>query len=126
MFPETDPVALNQQIALMEQIRGRMAQQFFTKVLSDKLLLRRANGKVIGKADFLKCLLTPSPFTRYDLTELEIAPQPEAENRLLVTLLTRTEDHYGAARNFRHIRFFIHAAAGWKLEFWYVYEDVCA
>lgn len=126
MFPETDLVALNQQIAIMEQTRGHAAQQFFAKVLSDKLLLRRANGKVIGKADFLQSLRAPSPFTQYDLAQLEVATRTEAENRLMVTLLARTEDRYGATRNFRHIRFFIHAAVGWKLEFWYVYEDVCA
>ncbi len=126
MFPETDLVVLNQHIAVMEQARGRTAQQFFTNVLSDKLLLRRANGKVIGKADFLQSLLAPSPFMQYDLAQLEVATQTEAENHLMVTLLARTEDRYGAARNFRHIRFFIHSAAGWKLEFWYVYEDVCA
>lgn len=123
---EADIVALNQQLAVMEQQRGRTAQQFFTKLLSDKLLLRRANGKVIGKADFLQSLQALSPFTQYNLEQLEIAQLAEVENRVLVTLLMRTEDQYAAARCFRHIRFFTCIAAGWKLESWYIYEDVCA
>ena len=101
---ETDLVALNQQIAVLEQERGRTAQHFFTNLLSDQLLLRRANGKVIGKADFLQSLQAPSPFTQYNIEQLEIAQLAEGAPQAMVTLLMRTEDHYGAARCFRHIR----------------------
>ncbi len=126
MVLETDLVALNQQLAVMEQTRGHTAQQFFLRLLSDKLLLRRANGKVVGKTDFLQGLAAPSPFTQYNLEQLGVGQRAEVEKRVMVTLLMRTEDCYGAARNFRHIRFFTRSTAGWKLEFWYVYEDVCA
>ena len=126
MVLEADIVALNQQIAVLEQQRGRTAQQFFTKLLSDQLLLRRANGKVIRRADFLQSLRAPSPFTQYSVEQLEMAQLPEVEKRVMVTLLMRTEDQYGAARCFRHIRYFTRTATRWRMEFWYVYEDVCA
>ncbi len=123
---ETDLIALNQQIAVLEQLRGHPAQSFFMKLLSDQLLLRRANGKVIGKADFLQSLRAPSPFTQYSVEQLELAQLADVEKRVMVTLLMRTEDQYGAARCFRHIRYFTRTATRWRLEFWYVYEDVCA
>jgi hypothetical protein len=126
MFLETDLVALNQKIAVLEQERGRTTQHFFTKLLSDQLLFRRANGRVIGKADFLQSLSTPSPFTQYKVEQLEQVQLAEVKKRTLVTLLMRTEDRYGAARCFRHIRYFTRSATRWRLEFWYVYEDVCA
>lgn len=122
---ETDLIGLNQQMAALEQQRGRPAQSLFTKLLSDQLLLRRANGKVIGKADFLQSLCAPSPFTQHSVEQLEIAQLAEVEKRTMVTLLMRTEDRYGAVRCFRHIRYFTRSAIGWRMEFWYVYEDVC-
>jgi hypothetical protein len=126
IFMETDLATLNQTVALFEQQRGRAAQQFFTKLLSDNLLLRRPNGKLMGKVDFLHSLQTPSPFVQHNIEQLEIARLPKVEHRVMVTLLMRTEDYYTAKRNFRHIRFFTQHPTGWRLEFWYVYEDVCA
>lgn len=123
---ETDLIELNQKIAMLEQQRGHLAQRFFTKLLSDHLIFRRANGKVVGKADFLQSLQAPSPFTQYKLEQLEKARLAKVESRVLVTLLVRTEDQYAAARGFRNIRVFARTTAGWKLEFWYIYEDVCA
>ena len=126
VFMEGDLIELNQKIAVLEQQRGRSAQQFFMRLLSDKLLFRRANGKVVGKADFLHSLQAPSPFTQYSLEQVEMAQLADVENRVMVTLLMRTEDQYTATRCFRHIRFFSQHSSGWRLEFWYVYEDVCA
>lgn len=123
---ESDLVTLNQTFAVMEQRRGRAAQQFFTKLLSTHLLLRRANGKLMGKAEFLQSLKTPSPFTQYTIEQLQIACVAGAEKRAMVTLVMRTEDHYFTIRNFHHIRFFTHTLGGWRLESWYVYEDVWA
>ena len=105
---ESDLVTLNQTFAVMEQQRGRAAQQFFTKLLSTHLLLRRANGKLMGKAEFLQSLKTPSPFTQYTIEQLQIACVAGAEKRAMVTLVMRTEDHYFTIRNFHHIRFFTH------------------
>jgi hypothetical protein len=123
---ESDLATLNQDFAVMEQQRGRAAQHFFTKLLSDKLLLRRANGKVMGKAEFLQSLQMLSPFTQYTIEQLEIAQVPDAQKRVMVTLVMQTEDRYTIVRRFRHIRFFTQHPTGWRLEFWYVYEDVCA
>ena len=122
----SDLIELNQKIAVLEQQRGSTAQRFFTRLLSDKLLFRRANGKVVGKEGFLHSLQAPSPFTQYSVEQMEIVQLAEVENRVMITLLMRTEDHYAAARCFRHIRFFTQIKAGWRLEFWYVYEDLCA
>lgn len=123
---ESDLVALNQTFAVMEQRRDRAARHFFTRLLSSHLLLRRANGQMMGKRDFLQSLTLPSPFTQYTLEQLEFAQVPEARQRVMVTLLMRTEDRYSAVRSFRHIRLFTLHPTGWQLEFWYVYEDVCA
>ena len=123
---EPDLFTLNQTFAVMEQRRGCAAQRFFTKLLSNQLLLRRANGKLMGKAEFLQSLKTPSPFMQYIVEQLEIARVAGAEKHAMITLLMRTEDQYFNMRNFRHLRFFTHTAGGWRLECWYVYEDVCA
>jgi hypothetical protein len=124
--PEPNLWQLNQEIAAMEQQRGVTAQKFFRKILSDKLILRHPNGKVIGKIEFLKTLLSPSLFTDYEIEMLEEIPLLRSRHQVLVTLLVRTQDRYATVRHFRHIRLFTRTRIGWKLEFWYNYEDLCA
>ena len=124
--PESDLWQLNQEIAAMEQQRGITAQKFFRKILSDKLIFRRANGKVMGKADFLKTLQTPSPFTEYSIESLEEEPLANIRRQVLVTVMMRTQDQYATVRYFRSIRLFTRTRTGWKLGFWYNYEDLCA
>jgi hypothetical protein len=120
---ETALSCLNRKITLLAEERGKEAQQFFKQILSRRFVFRCANGKVIGKADYLKRLAKPSPFTDYSIEYVEESP---AEKRALVTVIVRTQDQYAAVRYFRHIRLFTRTRIGWKLEFWYTYEDLCA
>ncbi len=117
---------LNQEFAVMQQQGGIEAQRFFTKILADKLVFRRANGKVGGKPEFLKSLHFPNPFIDYRLEYLEEIPLTTTKNRVMVTLLERTCDQYETIRCFHNIRLFMRHKTSWKLEFWYVYEDICA
>jgi hypothetical protein len=51
MIPATvdDLLTLNTRLGKMEQ-QGAVAAQFFTDLLSDDLVFRRASGKVVGKS----------------------------------------------------------------------------
>ncbi len=56
---------LNASFGAMEQEQGADALKFFNTHLSDRLIFRRANGKVVGKSEpegFLDSLKNPSPF----------------------------------------------------------------
>ncbi len=123
--PNADLWQLNQAMAVMEQQRGVTAQKFFRKVLAAKLILRRPNGEVIGKTEFLQTLNLPTLFTDYELEVLEELPVLRTNRQALVTALVRTQDRYASVRHFRHIRLFTCTRTGWKLEFWYICEDIC-
>lgn len=96
--------------------------QFFANLLSEKLLFRRANGAVIGKAEFLEDLQKPNPFTERVAGSIEVIEDPAVSGRALVTLIVRTSKADGAKQYFRNIRFFTRTAAGWELDAWYNYE----
>jgi hypothetical protein len=109
---------LNQQIADEEQ-RGEEASTFFKTHLSDQLIFRRANGKVVGKGKFLEELKNNPFLTRVaEMIEVNLL-----EDRALVTLIvigTRADD--GSVRYYRNIRLFTRSADHWLLEFWYNFE----
>ena len=109
---------LNRQISDEEQ-RGEAASMFFETQLSDQLIFRRANGKVVGKGKFLEELKN-SPFRTRTAEMIEVNL---LEDRALVTLIvvgTRTDD--GSVHYYRNIRSFTRSADGWLLEFWYNFE----
>lgn len=109
---------LNRQIADEEQ-RGEAASTFFNTHLSDQLIFRRANGKVVGKQKFLEELKNNPFLTRAsEMTEVNLL-----EDRALVTLIvvgTRRDD--GSVHYYRNIRLFVRDADRWLLEFWYNFE----
>jgi len=77
-------VELNEQVAEMEQ-RGEAAKQFFQTHLSERLIFRRASGKVVGKSGpdgFLEGLKN-NPFTMR--VPEDIAATVLEDGRALVT-----------------------------------------
>jgi hypothetical protein len=116
-----DLVALNTRIGEMEQ-RGAAAAPFFTDLLSDDLVFRRASGKVVGKSGpegFIDGLKN-NPFKSRIAEDMTVDP---IANRALVTLLvigTRTDD--GSVHRYRNIRLFSRQGSRWILECWYNYE----
>lgn len=113
---------LNQELVAAEQAQQ---PEIFSAVLSEKLLFRRANGTVIGKAEFLKDLPQPSPFTERIAENIQVTALPGVADRALVTLIVRTRKADGAMQCFRNTRFFTRTAAGWELDAWYNYEITC-
>jgi hypothetical protein len=111
---------LSRQIADEEQ-RGEAAIMFFKTHLSDQLIFRRANGKVVGKGKFLEELKN-NPFRSRTGEMIEVNL---LEDRALVTLIvvgTRADD--GSVHYYRNIRLFTRSADNWLLEFWYNFEII--
>lgn len=110
---------LNRELVTAEQDRN---QEFFSARLSGTLLFRRANGTVVGKAEFLQDLQKPNAFTERVAGSIEVTEDPAVPHRALVTLIVRTRKADGLTQYFRNIRFFTRTPAGWELDAWYNYE----
>ena len=112
---------LNDKIGKMEQ-QGRDAVRFFDALLSDQLIFRRANGKVVGKAGpggFLDGLTEPNPFTSRDAEDIAVRL---VEDRALVTLIVIATHNDGSVHRYRNIRLFSRSGDNWILELWYNYD----
>ena len=112
---------LNKQIAEMEQ-KGVEALAFFNALLSDQLIFRRANGKIVGKWDSEGFLanLKNNPFSSRCPEDISVTL---LDDRALVTLIivgTRADD--GSVHRYRNIRLFSKQGNDWILELWYNYE----
>ena len=111
---------LNVKIAAAEDDKD---SKFFTGLLSENLLFRRANGEVVGKQKFLDDLQDPNkPKLKRKVEEIQVVPISEAENKALVTLIVRTIDEKSVKKRYRNIRLFTRIEAEWIMEFWYNYE----
>lgn len=116
-----DLIALDARIGEMEQ-QGADAAQFFTDLLSDDLVFRRASGKVVGKSGpegFIEGLKN-NPFKSRVAEDISVHP---VGNRVLVTVVvvgTRNDD--GSVHRYRNIRLFSRQDSRWILECWYNYE----
>jgi hypothetical protein len=116
-----DLVGLNRQIGEKEQ-QGVDAKEFFTELLSDDLVFRRASGNVVGKfgRDGFIEGLKDNPFKSRIAEDITAHP---VGNRALVTLVvvgTRKDD--GSVHRYRNIRLFSRRGSRWILECWYNYE----
>lgn len=111
---------LNLKIAAAE---NQPDAQFFTTLLSENLLFRRANGEVVGKGKFLTDLQAPKK-TKLTRTaeDIQVTQIPENGQCALVTLIVCTVDEQAVEKRYRNVRLFTRAEAAWVLEFWYNYE----
>ena len=109
---------LNRQIADEEQ-RGEAASLFFKTHLSDQLIFRRANGKVVGKEKFLEELKN-NPFRTRTAEMIEVNLLEDRASATLIIVGTRIDD--GSVHYYRNIRLFTRSADEWLLEFWYNFE----
>src|SRR5215831_11063333 len=94
---------LNQHMVQIEQQGGAAAQDYFRSHLSDKLIFRRANGAVVGKAAFLDGLKN-NPFQARHSEDVSVSVQ---KDRALVTLIVigkRTDD--GSVHRYSNVRLF--------------------
>lgn len=116
-------VELNQRIAEMEQQRDLDALEFFNRHLADQLVLRRANGTVMGKygqQGFMRALTAPSRFCGVRTEDIAV---DLLGTRALVTLeLVATSRVDGSTHRFCNIRMFSRSTSRWLLELWYDYE----
>jgi hypothetical protein len=116
-------VELNQRIAELEQRRDLDALEFFNQHLADQLVLRRANGAVMGKygqQGFMRALTAPSRFSSVRTEEIAV---DLLGTRALVTLdIVATSRVDGSTHRYCNIRMFSRTASRWLLEFWYDYE----
>lgn len=115
-------IALNEQISVIEQQGGPEAVEFFSRHLSQKLVFRRASGKIVGKYGpdgFLEGL-AKNPFRSRVSEDISVTLLGD---RALVTLFvvgTRKDD--GSVHCYRNIRLFSRGGDGWVMEFWYNHE----
>ena len=114
-------VELNTEIGDMEQKGGPEALKFFETHLSDQLVFRRANGKVVGKSGtggFLDTL-NSSPFAARQAEGIAVTL---LGSRALVTLVVVATRPDGSVARYRNIRLFSESNGTWIVEFWYNYE----
>jgi hypothetical protein len=113
---------LNIKIAQMETVeKVEEARKFFEHHLSDQLIFRRANGKVVGKSGSEGVLdgLKDKRFKKLKPEDINVML---LNDRALVTLIVVGTGQDGSIRCFRNIRLFTRAQDQWLLEFWYNYE----
>jgi len=111
-------ILLNTEIGEMEQ-KGGDATAYFTDLLSEQLIFRRATGKALSKADFIKNLVGGSPFTSRHAENIVVNP---IGDRILVTLIVIGTKEDGSEQRFRNVRLFSQFDKNFILEFWYNYE----
>lgn len=112
-------IDLNKEIVNMEQ-QGSAATNYFTDLLSDELIFRRASGKVDNKDKFIEKLKEPSPFISRHAEDIVV--ELIDDTRALVRLIVATTKVDGSKQRFRNIRMFSHSGENFILEFWYNYE----
>jgi len=111
---------LNEESVEVEQAGGDEARKYFTKLLSDQLIFRRASGKVVSKAEFLEGFKNASPFSSRGCGIVSVT---SLNDRALVTLIvvgTRADDD--SVHHYRNIRLFSRSGQDWLMELWYNYE----
>jgi hypothetical protein len=115
-------VKLNREIIQMEQRRDSEAKQFFTRLLSDDLIFRRADGTVVGKQGplgFITALDNHDQFKSRRTSDTEVTL---FDRYALITLVVAAVEQDDSVRRYRNIRLFSRLADQWLLEFWYNYE----
>jgi hypothetical protein len=109
---------LNQQFGNEEQ-RGEDGKPFFELHLSNRLLFRRASGKVVGKTEFLGGLAN-NPFE--SRTTEEISVHVDGDRALVTLIVVGTLKADKSVHRYRNVRFFTQEGNRWLLDAWYNYE----
>jgi lipoprotein NlpI len=112
-------IELNTKIVNMEQ-KGSAATDYFTNLLSEELIFRRASGKVDNKDKFIEKLQEPSPFISRHAEDVVV--ELIDDRHALVRLIVTTTKADGSKQRFRNIRSFSRSGENFILEFWYNYE----
>lgn len=93
-------IHLNTEIGDIEQ-QGAIATNYFTHLLSNQLIFRRASGTAIGKHDFIENLKTKKPFTSHRAEDIVVNP---ISDRILVTLIVATTKADDSQQRYRNVR----------------------
>jgi len=117
---EKDLIALTERSVEVEQAGGDEARKCFEKLLSDQLIFRRANGKVVGKAEFLEGFKKAGPFASRSCGIISVTPLNDRALVTLIVVATRVDD--GSVHHSRNIRLFSRSGKDWIMELWYNYE----
>lgn len=99
--PEHELTELNRSIADLEQQRDAEAIARLDALISPSLIIRRSNGSVVGKAEFMAGLEGPSPFASRTSDEISVAA---VGGRALVALVVATERPDGSSQRFPKTR----------------------
>lgn len=111
--------SLNERFVVMEQQRDAEAKAWFDTILSDHLIFRRADGSMVDKQAFLKCLGNPNRFLTRHMEDVHIIA---VADHALIFLVVRTTEADGTVSRYRNIRLFSKQRNTWVLECWCNYE----
>jgi hypothetical protein len=107
---------INLGIAAWEQKRDEAAIAKLDQILSPQLVFRRADGTVVGKAEFMAGLRAPSPFTARESGDAAV--EVRGDRALAVVTVTTTAAD-GTVGRYRNVRMFARRGRRWQLEFWF-------
>jgi hypothetical protein len=113
---ETELIQLNHSIAELEQRRDPGAIARLDALIAPELIFRRADGTVVGKAEFMAGLQGPSPFAS---RTSEAVTAVVVGSRALVTLIVVTTRPDGSSARYRNVRVWDRRADGWSLGVWF-------
>jgi hypothetical protein len=113
---EKELIELNMKIGEAEKQRD---EAFLKRLLSEDLIFRRANGKIVNKKEYLESLQDPA--NTYDYIISEDVKPTIFEDVAVVSLRVRARGKRGASTfegNFRNIRLFLKNQE-WQCAVWF-------
>jgi hypothetical protein len=103
-------------VAEWEQQRDAAAKHQLDELIAQDFIFRRADGSVVGKAEFIAGLDGPSPFSSRRSEDIAVTV---TGSRALAVLTVVTARADGTLGRFRNVRAFARTASGWSLDVWF-------
>jgi hypothetical protein len=107
---------LNLSIPQWEQIRDDRAKECLDRVLSDRLAFRRADGTLVGKAEFMAALDDPGPFVSRESSQLAV--DVVGDRAISISMVSGTTTA-GQLKYFLNVRFLTIAEGRWRVDSWF-------
>jgi Domain of unknown function (DUF4440) len=108
--------AMNLKIAEWEQRRDADAVEQLDSTIAESLVFRRADGNVVGKAEFMQALQGPSPFLERSSRDVSVQVRGDRAFVVLTVVATKPDASTGFYRN---VRVFFRHDPTWLLEAWF-------
>lgn len=103
-----------------EEKRGKDGTPFLDSVLDDALIFRRANGQVVGKAEYLEGLANPGntyEYLRADAVEVALYEDTAVVSLRIAAKGVRAGQEFEGI--FRNTRLFLYRKDGWRCALWF-------